>query len=107
MPGGPYCGISWFLLGRQHLVAKGSGPPSALLCEAENDLPVKPRWLSPVAAIILGDCNTAQGHEGPLHSCHVLPWNPDKRWKPSVSGTGILEGGAIKEAMEEYTIENH
>lgn len=93
------------LLCRQHLVAKGSGPPSALLWEAENSLPVKPGRLSPVAAIILGNCNASQSHQSPLHSCHVLPWNSIKRWKPSVSGTGILEGGAVTEATDEYNQE--
>lgn len=74
-------------------------------------LPVKPRWLSPVAAIILGDCNAAQSHQGPLHGRHILPWKPRERLEPSVcqgqgvrkdgagawaSGKGVLLGGADK-----------
>lgn len=47
-------------------------------------LPVKPGWLSPVAAIILGDCNAAKSHQSPLHSRHVLPCKPTKKSKPSM-----------------------
>lgn len=43
-----------FFVDKQHLIA-----PGVFLGEAGKDSPVKPGWLSPVAAIILGNCNAA------------------------------------------------
>lgn len=65
-------------------------------------LPVKPGRLSPVTAIILGDSNTAQSHQGPLHGRHVLSWKPKGRLKPSACrGRGVEEdeAGPLEEVL--------